>query len=149
MSTAFELQIYQNGQWQFDSYFDDRETVISEAERMNSTGRYAGVRILEESYKPNSNTCKYHVIYSRLGKDSSPEGNWREKIQAEQSGARLDDLERIHRLRSPEQRAPRPSPKGKAPPKKTSPVTLIILATFLVLTGIAVIIGLRSYAGIS
>ena len=42
---AYEIQVYHNGRWEFDSYFNDRELVMSEAERMGGSGRYSGVRV--------------------------------------------------------------------------------------------------------
>jgi len=142
MTTAFELQIYKNGQWQFDSYFDDRDTVVSEAERMNRTGRYAGVRVLQETYKENSNACQYHVIFSRLGKDGSAGANdWRDRYQGPPPASGADEDERsLRRHRD------RPRPQKKR--KKSNPVALVAVATVLVLAGIAAVIGLRSVAGV-
>jgi hypothetical protein len=140
MSTAFELQIYQNGQWQFDSYFDDKDTVVSEAERMNASGRYSGVRVLEETYKEGSNACEYHVIFSRLGKDSGA-SNWRDRYQSAGSTAKPADDEDVARRLKPKHR---PQPR-----KKSSPIGLIAVASVIVLLGIAAVIGLRSIAGTS
>lgn len=141
MSTAFELQIYQNGQWQFDSYFDDKDTVVSEAERMNTSGRYAGVRVLEESYKENSNSCEYHVIFSRLGKDSGAGANWRDRYQGSRPAAGTSvGEEPARRIKT----RPRPPPR-----KSSNAVTLIAVASVIVLVGIGAVIALRSFAGLS
>ena len=36
---TYELQVYQNGAWKFDSYFDQRDMVLSEAERIDQFGQ--------------------------------------------------------------------------------------------------------------
>jgi hypothetical protein len=145
MSTAYELQIYQNGQWQFDSYFDDRDTVVSEAERMNGSGRYAGVRILEEVYNENKNACEYHVIFSRLGKDNSPGGDWRDKYQGMASQPKAAADRGAAKRAQPRQRS---LPDVRKAKKGASPVVLIVVAVVLVLAGVGAIITLRTFAGI-
>jgi hypothetical protein len=142
MSTAFELQVYQNGQWQFDSYFDDKDTVVSEAERMTSSGRFSGVRVLQESYKENSNTCEYHVIFSRLGKDSSPGGEWRNRYQGQPRPAKGA----AGGAEMPRRAKPRPPSQPK---KKSNVFTLIAVLSTIVLVGIGAVIVLRSMAGLS
>ena len=64
MST-FEIQVYKSGNWNVDSYFDDREIALSEAERINGSGRHAGVRILQEDYNEASNETKSRVVFSK------------------------------------------------------------------------------------
>jgi len=79
--SSFELQTYKNGIWSIDSYYDDRDLAISEAERLDVSGRHAGVRVLLEDYHEPTNTSNYQVIYSRIKKDavkkSAPSGSAR------------------------------------------------------------------------
>jgi hypothetical protein len=141
MSTAFELQIYQNGQWQFDSYFDDKDSVVSEAERMNGSGRYAGVRVLQESYKENSNSCEYVVIFSRLGKDNSGNSNWRDQYQGAKPPPR-------NAVGAEPERRPRPRQPAQ-PKKKTSLIPVIAICSVIVLIGVGAMVMLGGYGGTS
>ena len=75
MST-FEIQVYKSGDWNVDSYFDDREIALSEAERLNESGRHAGVRILQEDYDEASNRSKCRVVFSKT-RLSDPSHEWR------------------------------------------------------------------------
>ncbi len=65
---SFELQVYKGGKWEFDSYFDDRETALFEATRLHEYNRYNGIRVLEEVFRDNSDTSDCSVIFSRLRK---------------------------------------------------------------------------------
>ena len=67
---TYELQVYQNGGWQFDSYYDSKNIVLSEAERIDATGRYLGVRVLEEKFDEERQKSSYSTIFSRLKKDA-------------------------------------------------------------------------------
>ncbi len=59
---TYELQVYQNGGWQFDSYYDDRDLVLSEAERIDAAGRYLGVRVREERFNEERESSSYKTI---------------------------------------------------------------------------------------
>lgn len=65
---SFELQVYKSGKWEFDSYFDDRETALFEAERLHDSDRYHGIRVLEEQFREDSATSQCSVIFSRVKK---------------------------------------------------------------------------------
>lgn len=65
---SFELQVYKAGKWEFDSYFDDRETALFEASRLHDNDRYNGIRVLEEVFRDDSDTSDCSVIFSRLKK---------------------------------------------------------------------------------
>ncbi len=130
MST-FELQVYQGSGWQFDAYFDSRDMVISEAQRMDSAGRYMGVRVLEEFFNEESQVTSYRTIFSRLRKN--------ETIGAPQKAATKSSAPRDTARRS------RPKSKRK---KSGGNVTLLLFAGIaMVVIGIAAIILLREYAG--
>ena len=47
---AFEIHTYQSGKWKIDSVFDDRDLAMFEAQRMDSSGRYTGIRVVEDIY---------------------------------------------------------------------------------------------------
>ena len=86
MST-FEIQVYKSGDWNVDSYFDDREIALSEAERLNESGRHAGVRILQEDYDEASNRSKCRVVFSKT-RLSDANHEWR--VQANRAAMARD-----------------------------------------------------------
>lgn len=138
---AYEIQVYHNGRWEFDSYFNDRDLVLSEAERMGVSGRYAGVRVLEESYNDETNKSDCKVIFSRLSKMAGPNSDWRERAQRQPAASASGDGA-IDATRRPA------GGRGPARPRKgLNLFGLVAVAVILVLTGIAAIIVIRELAG--
>lgn len=134
MST-FELQTYQNGGWQFDAYFDDKGMVVSEAEKMDATGRYVGVRVLEEKFNEAKQTSSYSTIFSRLKKDD-PVGAPRKS--ASSSNATSD--------KGAPGSASKRQPSRKA--KKGGNTTLLLFGGIaMVVAGIFAILALREFSG--
>jgi hypothetical protein len=48
LSTTYEVQIFRDQRWRVDSMFDDKSLALYEAHRMNDSGRYTAVRVVEE-----------------------------------------------------------------------------------------------------
>jgi hypothetical protein len=134
---AYEIQIYQNGRWEFDSYFNDRDLVLSEAERIGFSGRYSGVRVLEEIYNDETNKADCKVIFSRLSRPSGPNADWRERAQRTGPAHNGDEPQR--RYTGPRQAA--------RPRKPANLLALVAIASGIVLVGIAAIIAIRQIAG--
>ena len=98
MST-FELQVYKSGTWNVDSYFDDREIAMSEAERLNGSGRYAGIRVMQEDFDEASNRSSCRVVFSKM-RQSEANQDWREQAKRapmSRTGAHKDDTTRSTR----------------------------------------------------
>lgn len=139
---AYEIQIYQNGRWEFDSYFNDRDLVLSEAERMGGSGRYSGVRVLEENYNDETNKTDCRVIFSRLAKNLGPNANWRDRVQKTPAAGGADAGVEPGGRRYV-------GPRSVAGPRKRGNAFLLVaVAIGLVLAGIGVIIAIRNLAGI-
>ena len=139
---AYEIQIYHNGRWEFDSYFNDRDLVLTEAERMGVSGRYSGVRVLEETYNDETNKSDCKVIFSRLAKNLGPNADWRERAQRHGPSGNADGAgEPARRYAGPRAAA--------QPRKRTNPLALIALTVGLVLAGIGIIIVIRQLAGVA
>lgn len=133
---AYEIQVYQNGRWEFDSYFNDRDLVLSEAERIGFAGRYSGVRVLEETYNDETNKADCKVIFSRLSKMAGPNGDWRERAQRSSSAGGSEPDRRYN------------GPRQAAQPRKPANLlVLVAIASGIVLVGIAAIIVIRQLAG--
>lgn len=60
---AFEIHTYQSGKWKIDSVFDDRELVLFEAHRTDDSGRFTGVRVIEEVYDAASETSTVRTLF--------------------------------------------------------------------------------------
>ena len=60
---AFEIHTFHNGKWKIDSVFDDRDLALFEAGRMDTSSRYAGVRVIEENFDEDSQECTTRTIY--------------------------------------------------------------------------------------
>lgn len=135
---TYELQVFQNGGWQFDSYFDDRDLVVSEAERLETAGRYLGVRVVEETFNEEKQASSYATIFSRLKQT--------EEVVATAKGALKGN--------NGNQGAERDSSRPRAAPRKAkksngngSVAWLLIGGAALVVVGIFAIIALRGFAG--
>lgn len=60
---AFEIQVYNGGRWNIDSIFDDRDLAVHEAKRMDTSGRYVGVRVVEETYDEEQDHTSTRTIF--------------------------------------------------------------------------------------
>ena len=133
---TFEIQVYKGGIWNVDSFFDDREIALSEAERLNDTGRHAGVRILEEKYDESSNIARYRVVYSKL-KNSGASDDWRK--QARQTSKISSSSNNRARKRTVQR-------KAKSQKNKGGFYMSLIVAFVILIAGVAAMIGLQEIA---
>lgn len=60
---SFEVQTYRSGKWSVDSVFDDHQLAVFEARRMDESGRFGGVRVVEETWDPNSNRTTTRTVF--------------------------------------------------------------------------------------
>jgi hypothetical protein len=63
LSTSFEVQIFRDKRWRIDSMFDDKSLALYEARRMNDSGRYVCVRVVEEYFDEVTGNTKLWTIY--------------------------------------------------------------------------------------
>jgi hypothetical protein len=133
---TYELQVYQNGGWQFDSYYDSKDIVLSEAKRVDEAGRYLGVRVLEERFNEERQSSSYATIFSRLKKNdeiggSPSQGPRAGTVEAAASGA-----------------VEKKSGRARKSKKKGGNVTWLLMGgIIMVVIGIGMILVLREYAG--
>jgi hypothetical protein len=68
----FEIHIFRDQAWKVDSVFDDRELAVYEAQRIEKTGRYPGVRVIEELYDEATERTKTRTVYrsSKIDKEN-------------------------------------------------------------------------------
>ena len=63
LSTSYEIQIFRDKRWRIDSMFDDKSLALYEARRMNDSGRYVCVRVVEEYFDEVTGQTKLWTIY--------------------------------------------------------------------------------------
>lgn len=138
MST-FELQTFHAGKWDVDSYFDDRELAMSEAEKLDVGGRHSGVRVLQEDFSEDSNRSRVRVIFSKM-KDASGGGDddWRVKIQREK--------QRASGMRGGDEGEMRGRGRRRQPKSRSNMYLVISIGIIILLAGVAAMIGLQEFA---
>jgi len=62
---SYEIQLLKGGKWEVDSYFDDRDSAVSDADQLAANLQVQGVRVLEEKYDIESNIATCDVTYSK------------------------------------------------------------------------------------
>jgi hypothetical protein len=60
---AFEIHTFTGGKWKIDSVFDDRELAVFEAQRIDESSRYAGVRVVEENFDEDTQKTTAKTIF--------------------------------------------------------------------------------------
>ena len=122
---TFELQIYRDGGWMIDSFFDDRELALFEAQRMERSHRYSGVRVVEETHESGTGQIRSRTVFQRTVAQKKPAARERSTV----------DPRRFRR--------PTPAKRKK---KGAGPIPLVLTFGGLVLLGIAGVILLRFLA---
>lgn len=118
---AFEIHTYQSGKWKINSVFDDRDLAMFEAQRMDSSGRYTGIRVVEEIYVVSTRETKTRTIYrgSKIAEANAEQlrKSKENRIKSAQAGkkVRADPVQR------------RTVAKKRKIKKKASPVRLIMI----------------------
>jgi hypothetical protein len=142
--SAFELQTYKGGKWEIDSYYDDRELALSEAERLDVGGRHGGVRVVEENYDEATNRSTYNVVFSKMKRIAGGTDDWRTKAKrAPRTSRRSGAAGAAPGGEMHPRSRPRPAPKRNA-----NLYIIIVLAAVLLFGGIAAMIGLQEVAKI-
>lgn len=137
MST-YELQVYKTGIWNVDSYFDDRDLALSEADKLDLSGKHLGVRILQEDYDEGSNISSCRVIFSKMRQSGETE-DWR--ATAKRSSSKAGGAHAGHGGDRPRRR--RQSPGRK---KKTSLYIIFGIGLVVVIGGAIAMMGLHEIA---
>jgi hypothetical protein len=126
---AFEIHTYQGGRWKIDSVFDDRDLAVFEAQRMDVSGRYPGIRVVEETFHEASNETTNRTIFrgNKVAKANEEEFQKTAAVRRQVVTAREE--------RKVKNVAKKRQLKRRAVQKKSSPVRLILI--LLLLAGFA------------
>jgi cobalamin biosynthesis Mg chelatase CobN len=134
---AFEIHTYQGGKWKIDSVFDDRDLALFEAHRMDQSGRYSGIRVVEEIYVEATQQTKTRTIYrgSKVVAENAAELRKSKQVRLNGGQARKKRQdETVERKKVAQKRKFQ---------KKTSPVRLIAIMLVLVILVGGAIFGLQ------
>ena len=81
---AFEIHTFQSGRWKIDSVFDDKELALFEAQRMDGSGRYPGVRVIEEAFDEQDTNFSARTIFRGTKASQTNNKDRKVKTQARQ-----------------------------------------------------------------
>ncbi len=123
---AFEIHTYQGGKWKIDSVFDDRDLALFEAQRMDGSGRFSGVRVVEEVFSERTQESTARTIFrgTKVAAANAAELERSKKARQQKPQARKKPAGEA----GPRKRAPPPRPvKRKAGPMRLVAITLVIV----------------------
>ncbi len=131
MMVVFEIHTFREGVWKIDSVFDDKDLAVNEAQRMERSGRYSAIRVVEESFDEQTDKGNTRTVY------------------------RSTKVDRINTETAERRKAPSTiaAPPRKVPPKKpkASFTKMMIMACLtlgaIVIVGMGIMYALHSLAG--
>ena len=138
---AFEIHTYQSGKWKIDSVFDDRDLAMFEAQRMDESGRYTGIRVVEEIYVEATQETKTRTIYrgSKIAAANAEQLRKSKNVRQNKGQAlQKRKAENVHRRKVAQKR------KIK---KKASPVRLILILIMIGMLAGGAMFGLQFIEG--
>lgn len=134
---AFEIHTFQRGRWVIDSVFDDRELAIFEARRMDEAGRYAGIRVVEETFDQSAGMTQTRTLF-RGSKVMQANEDALERSREQRRGAAA-----AQRERSAQQVRRRRAAAIRAKQQESNPYRLIAILSALFAIGVGALIGLN------
>lgn len=122
---AFEIQTFQGGKWKIDSVFDDRDLAMFEAQRMDESSRYSGVRVVEEVFSEATQETRTRTIY----RGSKVEANNAAELRKSKEVRQRADANRAKRKQEVVVRKKQAARRKIQ--KKSSPVRLFFICLFI------------------
>jgi len=134
---AFEIHTFQGGKWKIDSIFDDRDLALFEAQRMDGSGRHAGIRVIEEEFDELTQKTKIRTIYRGTKVEQS-------NAQALEKSREVREQVAQQRVQQQQEKVRQREEAVKAEQaRKSNPIRLIGLFGLIALFGIAAVVALR------
>ena len=138
---AFEIHTFQSGKWKIDSVFDDRDLALFEAQRMDESGRYTGIRVIEEIYVESTQETKTRTIF----RGSKVEQANAEQLQkAKQTRANAAKAKKKPEGDVAQRKA---AAKRRKVKKKSNPVRLIVITLIIAIAAGGAMFGLQFAQG--
>lgn len=123
---AFEIHTFQGGKWKIDSVFDDRDLALFEAQRMDESSRYSGVRVIEEIYVESTQQTKTRTIYRGSKIEANNAAELRKSKQVRQAAAQ-NRTKRQQDVVIRKQQAQRAKIRKKSNPYRLIFITMMLL----------------------
>jgi len=149
---AYEIQLFKDNKWEFDSYINDCGTAMAEAERLLATNRHEGVRVIEEEYDPATNRSKCNILLSQMRK---PQRYARGPVRGGTGRRKTSSKRAAPRRRRTGGRRPasgktaarrRPAVSRRKEKAQMGTLSLLWVGIIIVISGIAALIGLQEVA---
>jgi hypothetical protein len=137
---AFEIHTFNAGKWKVDSVFDDRTIAIFEAQRMDGSGRFAAIRVIEEDFNEQNNRTTTRTIFRGSKADAENQAQLDRSRKAREQATARD----AGKAANAEFRTPR---KRNAQAEGTNPYFIVGILTLLGLAAIGALIGLQYARG--
>ena len=138
---AFAIHTFQSGKWKIDSVFDDRDLALFEAQRMDESGRYTGIRVIEEIYVESTRETKNRTI-SRGSKVE--QANAEQLQKAKQTRANAAKAKKKPQGDVAQRKA---AAKRRKVKKKSNPVRLIVITLIIAIAAGGAMFGLQFAQG--
>ncbi len=131
---AYEIHTFRNGRWKIDSVFDDKELALFEAHRMDGSGRFSGVRVVEEAFDENDNKTSARTIFrgSKATQANQKGANATSRSQSRQDA----EIERRRKAARDAERRRIQQRKAKKKRDETNPYRLATILLLLALFGL-------------
>lgn len=95
---SYEVRIYRDGSWKVHSCYDDRESAIEEARRLDSAGRHSAISVVEEDQDPFTNALSSRTIFRDQAFEQANQDRL-DQSRRERAERRMVESEREHRRR--------------------------------------------------
>ncbi|MFZ0694274.1 MAG: hypothetical protein WAN51_09015 [Alphaproteobacteria bacterium] len=140
---SYELQTFLGGAWKIDSIYDDREIAVYEAQRLQATGRFSAIRVVEEKFDSGAGKSVVKTVF-RFSKTEAENARAmeqqktaRQEVQTMRNAAGADEFE-------PSGQRPMESPKQSG----LGVVPLILILGAVILGGLFLLVAMQSMLGV-
>ena len=138
---AFEIHTYQSGKWKIDSVFDDRDLALFEAQRMDESGRYTGIRVIEEIYVESTQETKTRTIFRGSKVEAA---NAEQLRKSKQTRINAGQAKKKQQAEIVQRKA---AAKRRKVKKKSNPIRLIIITLLIAIAAGGAMFGLNFAQG--
>jgi hypothetical protein len=140
---SYELQTFLNGVWKIDSIYDDREIAIFEAQRLQASNRYSGIRVVEEKFDSGAGKSVIKTVF-RASKTEAENARAMEQQKTTRQEVRAaNKAAGVGEFKSSSQR-----PKESAKKSGLGVVPLILILGAVILGGIFLLVTMQSMLGV-
>lgn len=141
---AYEIHTFQNGRWKIDSVFDDKELALFEAQRMEGSGRFSGVRVVEEAFDENDQKTSARTIFRGSKATQANQNDHRTAVRSRQEA----EIERRRKAARDAERRRTQARKAKEKRDQSNPYRLISIFLLLLLLGLGALYALEHLRGV-